>query len=292
MRVERVGQTNRNRFLEYCAKYGGEHDESYLPGGDFVVSPDQPSYLLLDDGRAIGAVSLIRTESYVEARKGRFAIFHALDGSRAAYTRLYQAVDGHLDGLNRVCMFIPRERAQFATVLSAMGFRPERFSYVLYCLRLEIRPVELEEGYRISAVGADDGDAIETFAKVRNQSFGDSAGYVEVMPDEIRSWFEEGTYVKGGIAMLYEGEAPIGTICCLQEEGGDWGVIENLSVAAEYRGRGLGRQLLRRGINVAIEGRLTALYLSVSGENDSAIGLYLSEGFELERTVVCYSKRV
>jgi ribosomal protein S18 acetylase RimI-like enzyme len=292
MRLERVGQTNRNQFIEYCAKYGGENDESYLPGDDFVVSGGQPSYVLLDDGRAVGAVSLIRTESYVEARKGRFAVFHALDGSRAAYTRLYQAIDGHLDGLNKIYMFIPRERRQAAIVLSELGFRPERFSYVLYCPRLESRPVDLGEGFRISTVGEDDGDAVETFTKVRNQSFGDSPGYAEVTSGEVRSWFEVGTYVKGGISMLYEGETPIGTICGLQEEGGDWGVIENLSVAAEYRGRGLGRQLLRHGINNAIEDGLTTLYLSVSGENDSAIGLYLSEGFELERTVVCYSKKV
>jgi mycothiol synthase len=292
MRLERVGQTNQNRFIEYCAKYGGEHDESYLPGDDFVVSSDQPSYLLLDDGRAVGAVSLIRTESYVEARKGRFAVFHALDGSRVAYTRLYQAIGGHLSGLDKVYMFIPRERAQVATVLSELGFHPERFSYVLYSPKLEKRPVDLEEGYRISAVGADDGDAIEAFAKVRNQSFGDSAGYVKVTSSEVRSWVEEGTYVRGGISMLYEGEVPIGTICCFQEEDSDCGVIENLSVAAEYRGRGLGRQLLRYGINAAVEDGLTTMYLSVSGENDSAMGLYLSEGFELERTVVCYSKMV
>jgi mycothiol synthase len=292
MRVEPVGRTNRNRFIEYCARYGGEHDESYLPGDEFVVSPDQPSYILLDDDRAIGAVSLIRTESYVEARKGRFAIFHALDGSRAAYTRLYQAIGGHLDGLDKVYTFIPRERAQVAIVLSELGFRPERFSYVLYSPKLERRSVDLEEGYRISAVGADDGGAIQTFAEVRNKSFGDSAGYVEVTSGEVRSWVEEGTYIEGGISMLYEGETPIGTICCLQEEDSDCGVIENLSVVGEYRGRGLGRQLLRHGINSAIESGLTTLYLSASGENDSAIGLYLSEGFELERTVVCYSKTV
>jgi len=292
MRVEPVGRTNRNQFIEYCAKYGGEHDESYLPEDDFAVSPDQPSYLLLDGGRAVGAISLIRTENYVEARKGRFAVFHALDGSCAAYTQLYQAIGEHLGGLDKVYLFITGERAKVAAVLSELGFCPERSSYVLCSSRPERRSVDLEEGYRISVVGADDEASIEAFVEVRNRSFGDSAGYVEVTSSEVRSWYEEGTYVRGGISMLYEGEAPIGTVCCLQEEDSVWGVIENLSVAAEYRGRGLGRQLLRHGINIAIEDGLTAMYLSVSGENDSAIGLYLSEGFELERTVVCYSKRV
>ena len=70
------------------------------------------------------------------------------------------------------------------------------------------------------------------------------------------------------------------------------GGIEFLSVREGFRGRGLGRQLLRHEINLATRNGLTSIYLSVSGENDLALGLYLSEGFKLEKTVACYSRNV
>jgi mycothiol synthase len=71
---------------------------------------------------------------------------------------------------------------------------------------------------------------------------------------------------------------------------GDSGVIEFLSVKEGFRGRGLGRHLLRHEINLATRNGLTSIHLSVNGENDLALGLYLSEGFKLEKTVVCYSR--
>jgi hypothetical protein len=51
-------------------------------------------------------------------------------------------------------------------------------------------------------------------------------------------------------------------------------------------------RMLRHEINLATRNGLTSIYLSVNGENDLALGLYLSEGFKLEKTVVCYSRNV
>jgi mycothiol synthase len=63
-----------------------------------------------------------------------------------------------------------------------------------------------------------------------------------------------------------------------------------LSIAREFRGKGLGRMLLRYAVRFAVSNRLQPVILSVNAENGSALGLYTSEGFVLVETVVCYAR--
>lgn len=65
-----------------------------------------------------------------------------------------------------------------------------------------------------------------------------------------------------------------------------------LSVHPEYRGQGLGRLMLRAALGVALRQDLSPVYLSVNAENDSAVGLYLSEGFVKDIAMVCYTLAV
>ena len=106
MRTDIVTESNVDRFIEYCSRYGKEHDESFLPDDAFAVSTHQPSYLLWDDHRVIGAVSLIRTQRYVDAKRGRFSIFHSAVPSLHNYSELYQAISQHFDGLDRAIFYL------------------------------------------------------------------------------------------------------------------------------------------------------------------------------------------
>jgi mycothiol synthase len=278
--------------LSNTVSYGGEHDESYLPGDDFIFSSDQPSYVLIEGDSVVGAVSLIRTQSHVDAKKGRFSVFHSIVSSVSRYSRLYQAICRHFDGLDKVYLFIPREKQDVAIVLAELGFRSERLSFVLSLPKVQERQIELEDGFNITSVSKGDRAGIEAFVEVMDRNFRGSSGYVEITADEVKSWFDEDTYVENGVTLLYSGDIPIGTGCLFREDGSDSGVIEFLSVREGFRGRGLGRRLLRHEINLATTNGLTSIYLSVNGENDLALGLYLSEGFKLEKTVVCYSRNV
>ena len=67
------------------------------------------------------------------------------------------------------------------------------------------------------------------------------------------------------------------------------GEILAFGILKEYRGKDLGRNLLKYGINFLIEKGLDPLILSVNGENHGAIRLYESEGFQLTESVVCYA---
>jgi ribosomal-protein-alanine N-acetyltransferase len=55
--------------------------------------------------------------------------------------------------------------------------------------------------------------------------------------------------------------------------------VLNVCIAADYRGRGLGRLLVRRMLDLARWHHVTQVFLEVRPSNPNAIELYRSEGF-------------
>ncbi len=53
----------------------------------------------------------------------------------------------------------------------------------------------------------------------------------------------------------------------------------NICIGPEYESKGLGRQLLRQVVLLAIENKSTMFFLEVRRSNERAINLYFSEGF-------------
>jgi ribosomal-protein-alanine N-acetyltransferase len=66
------------------------------------------------------------------------------------------------------------------------------------------------------------------------------------------------------------------------------GHVKDIAVHPEYRGRGLGRLLLRRALGVLDAAGARTVKLEVRAGNDTAIGLYRAFGFEHRRTVPRY----
>lgn len=64
---------------------------------------------------------------------------------------------------------------------------------------------------------------------------------------------------------------------------GDHGEVHSIGVAPEARGVGLGRALLRWGVGWLQRQGAPAVRLVVDASNESALGLYHSEGFEVTR---------
>ena len=59
----------------------------------------------------------------------------------------------------------------------------------------------------------------------------------------------------------------------------DQGELANIAVAESHRGKGLGRYLLGKVLDVARERGVQSLYLEVRGSNEGAIELYRSFAF-------------
>lgn len=65
---------------------------------------------------------------------------------------------------------------------------------------------------------------------------------------------------------------------------GRWGAIQNVGVAPEYRGLGLGRALVLRSLHGFREAGVSCVYLEVTARNTPAVALYRSIGFQLAKT--------
>ena len=77
--------------------------------------------------------------------------------------------------------------------------------------------------------------------------------------------------------------SPVGTIQGLNLD--DWGAIQNLGVAADHRGRGLGTLLLMKAAAGFYNVGLKRIHLEVTTENTAAIRLYERLGFKRAQVV-------
>jgi len=288
--TERVTRENESILVDYCTTHGSEHDGSYLPGRDFKLSKEHPSYLLKQDGQVVGAVSLMRTKRFLSVNKGRFAIFHSILNTGETYHHLLNAIQPHLQDLNSVYLFIPEEKSKLAAIFSGLGFEIERFSFVLERKNTRIAEVSFPEGYSIRPLEPSDLDGISQFVNCLNKEFKELAGHTTNSVEDLLTWFEDKSYLEGGLCLLKKDQEPVGTISMMRDlENLDAGEILAFGILKEYRGMDLGRTLLRYGVNFLIEQGLDPLILSVNGDNHGAIRLYESEGFKLTESVVCYA---
>lgn len=288
--IVNVTEENQSRLIEYCAQYGSEHDGSYLPGRDFAFSEEHPSYLLIEGDQVVGAVSLMRTKPFLSMGKGRFSIFHAKSGDADHYARLLERIRPQIEDLRSVYLFIPEEKLKVAGILEELGFRVERYSFILERGGPALPDPVFPEGVSIYPLAPDDLEGIRQFADCINEEFKDLAGHTASSTEYIQTWFEDQGYIEGGLCLLRKGEESIGTIGLMHDvENMAAGEIMAIGILEKYRGMDLGRNLFRYGFNFLINKGLKPVILSVNGENHGAIRLYESEGFKLTETVVCYS---
>ncbi|HEY2251304.1 MAG TPA: GNAT family N-acetyltransferase, partial [Planctomycetaceae bacterium] len=65
---------------------------------------------------------------------------------------------------------------------------------------------------------------------------------------------------------------------------GQWGAVQNVGIAPEHRGRGLGRALVLKSLAGFQSVGVARVYLDVTARNTAAVQLYRSLGFRLART--------
>jgi ribosomal protein S18 acetylase RimI-like enzyme len=64
------------------------------------------------------------------------------------------------------------------------------------------------------------------------------------------------------------------------------GEVAELYVSAQHRGRGIGEMLVRQAVKLFAERRVTLAYVWTRPDNESAVKLYRSAGFETNRQLV------
>jgi GNAT superfamily N-acetyltransferase len=291
--TEPVTPANLDLFVRYCREHGAEHDSSYLPESGFHLTPEQPSYLLWSGSTLIGAASLLLIPRYTGQGVGRFAILHSTLAAAEAYARLLAAIQPHAAGVRKLSLFLPDTRTQTAGFLQGLGFTVERYSHVLRRAPAETIDVTWPEGVALETVGPDDPIGAGQVADCINESFARLAGHAPLTGDDIRASFGEEGYLEGGILLLKQDGRPIGTMTVMREwEDPGTAEVVTLGVVPARQGGGLGRRLLRHGVDLAARRDFHSVALAVNAENESALRLYLSEGFQPIKTMVCYAMQL
>jgi mycothiol synthase len=283
-----VASENLPGFLNYCRAHGPEHDESYLPGRDFQPGPEFPSFVLTEDAAIAGAACLILEKSMVARGIARVAILHALTPSRPAYAALIDALRPHLAGLGYAYLFIPRELTAVREIWEGLGMTVLRTAYLFKHRSDAPPPIVLPAGFHFEPVTLDTPKRIQAICDLTNLSFAGRPQRVDNTPESIRKELEADYNIAGGMLLLYDGERPVGTVHVSADDEAGASFIDMLTVHPDYRGQGLGRVLTRQAIAFSHGHGLPAVYLSVAAENESALRLYLSEGFIEWKVMVCY----
>ena len=124
--------------------------------------------------------------------------------------------------------------------------------------------------------------AIVDWNHAYNASFAEHYRYVPSTLEHARQRAKDPNFLKEGLALAYRDGRCVGL--CRNERVGNEAEIGVLGVVPEARGIALGRALLRWGVAWFAERGDTHVTLRVDGENESALGLYRSEGFAVVRT--------
>lgn len=122
-----------------------------------------------------------------------------------------------------------------------------------------------------------------------NDSFARHHRYVVSPVAEARRVASGPRFHADGLLLAYRTGRCVGFVYnALHEARGE---VATLGVAHEARQIGLGRALLRWGVQWIEANATTPVSLLVDGDNENALGLYRSEGFEITRTRHVWARR-
>lgn len=186
------------------------------------------------------------------------------------------------------------EDPSFAHDMDALGYRHVRtFWHMLRELPAEDQPPDEPPGVRVRPMDPRGDDA--GIFEVIQEAFAGHFGYVPVSRD---AWWQEqrsSELYDPGLFFVAEvaeaGDGIVGVASCFLMDDVGW--IGELGVKPSFRGRGLGKALLRRSF-VELAGRGAGrARLNVDSENEAgATRLYETVGMTVRRAFLVHEKRV
>lgn len=288
MTVEKLTNSKIPQFKEYFGKYSHEQDESNPPLDDFLINDNEPAYLLTKGNEIIGAASLMIYPEYREVKHARFRIFHSKEPLKANYTILLNKILEHTRGLKSVYCFIEDKFSAVWNIWEELGFTARRFAWILERETTTYTMSEFPKGFELKTFR--DGIDENNWCAIINEAFEHILGHVRMTPQKIEHWRLDTAYIAGGMKLLWHNDKPVGILAMIKENHNneDTIFIEAIGILNDYRGKGLGKNLLRAGIEYAANFGSTKVMLSVNAENDNAAELYFREGFTKEALYKCY----
>jgi mycothiol synthase len=160
------------------------------------------------------------------------------------------------------------------------GFRHDRFFWKMERTSPATPEVGWPAGVEARRFDASD-QAFEDWNDVYNRSFADHYRFVLTTVADCRAVLARPVQVPDGVMLVYRDDVCVGF--CRTSRDRESGEVAILGVTPEARGVGLGRALLRWGVSSLLEAGAPRVTLMVDGENETALSLYRSEGFDIAR---------
>ncbi len=295
MKIEKVNIENASDFIQYCRLHAAEHDESNVPAVDYKPREDEPAFLLRNStGMVTGAAAIMLYKEYVDAGKARFRIFHSLVNDVDNYKYLLEEIEKNSGAAQYIYCYITEGKSETRKIWEKLGFSIWRYSWVLGRDAKDFVKPEFPVDFEIRTMR----DSIdeEAWSDIINEAFANMLGHTHLTPQKINEWMKEECYIPDGMKLLWDNSAgkPVGTIAMIKEneKGEDLIFIEAISLLNAYQGRGLGKNLLRYGLEFAKQYGVDKVLLSVNAENSNAADLYFKEGFTKAEVYLCYHKKI
>ncbi len=288
MKVVKLTDKNVPAFRSYFKQFSHEQDESYAPLDDFTPGDDDPVYLMVEGNEIRGAAALMLHPEYREVRMARLRMFHAVNGDYLSYLKLLNSILLHTSGLNSIYAFIEDNYSNIAKIWEDLGFESRRFAWILERDTENINRPDFPSGYELKAYR--DGIDEDSWCEIINDAFGHSLGHVRMTRERIDKMKLSPDYIKEGVKILWYNNEPVGSLTLTKDskDGEEVIFIEGIGVKTEFQGKGLGKSLLRAGLEFAVNYGVKKAMLSVNGENDRAADMYFKEGFKKEALYKCY----
>jgi mycothiol synthase len=186
-------------------------------------------------------------------------------------------------GANEVELAPPAGDGPAEAFAASLGFT---YRSSLWQMRLDpettVQPTSFPDGFaaRVFQPGSDD----EQYVALLNTCFADHPSPLNLSLDIVRHAHARPNFDPANIAIVPDPDDPARLIAFCRttldiDDAELHAEIAHLGVLPEFRGRGLGRELLRWGIHHLRSRGAAGVYLAVEGSNQHALGLYERTGF-------------
>jgi mycothiol synthase len=268
--------------FEWLVQRGELDDPTRHPFGD-----RSGAWIARADGRPAGFCVLL----VMPSKRGTWAMARIGVASAFRRRRLGSAL---LEAVERRLASLPAERRPGELRFSAWlpsdsapgfaahhGFKHSRYMWSMERLSGELGNPRWPPAIEVRSFdGSEQG--LQDWNDCSNRAFAASPLTVLSTVEDCRALTRASHFRADGLLLAYRGETCVGF--CRNALHPDHAEVDVLGVAPEARGIGLGRSLLRWGVAWLERQNVARVRLMVDGENDSAIRLYRSEGFETIRT--------